>query len=160
MMKRICISMLVLGALSLTACATGSELGDDIDDVDVDVDEEMGEPSREAEESDEEITAPPEPDQSGTLDVDDNVTTEKAACAALVDHQATMSAKLQCGMRPKACPSYLREMTGYVCVEYDKSSVSACVNAYKAATSCEELARVIDGCSVKHYPGTHTVGCH
>ena len=60
MMKRVCISMVVLGALSLTACSAVPERSGDIDDVESE--EEVRDPVREAEESDDEITAPPAPD--------------------------------------------------------------------------------------------------
>ena len=172
-MNRACTSMMVsiLCALSLTACATGSVLDGDIDDVDSDEDvspsggdAEGSEDSAGTDEQDP-VDAPSD-DSSGVDTPSDNSSgnvnpmSEAAACEALVEVQEAMINKLKCSMTTRICPTLIRQMTGKICVEYDESSVLVCIERYRAAPTCQSLEDVINTCVVDHIPDTKSPDCN
>jgi hypothetical protein len=84
---------------------------------------------------------------------------EAKACDALVAAQDAKTLGLNCILTTRVCPALLRTMTGASCVEYDEGSVLGCVELYKGASDCEELANIFDTCVVTFYPGTKSAEC-
>ena len=139
----------ICAAFSLAACgSTDLDLGEDHTSDEEGAGEDVA-PEMDGPTTDTIITPPPD----GTL------ISEAGACEALAAAQEATKLGLECVFTTRICPDLLRAMTGAPCVEYDEGSVLSCVELYKGASDCEELANVFNTCLVTFYPDSKPADC-
>jgi hypothetical protein len=143
------ILLSMVAAFSLAACgSTDLDLGENHKSDEEGAGEDAA-PERAGPSTDTIIMPPP----NGTL------ITEAEACDAIAEAQEASKLGLECVFTTRACPTLLRAMTGARCVEYDLGSVLGCVELYKGASDCKELAKVFSACVVTFYPDTKSAEC-
>jgi len=84
-------------------------------------------------------------------------TTEADACGQVSKSIIDRQFALKCIGTVQQCPAMVRSSYGTQCMEYDAGTVTACVEYFKKAKTCDEL--VPGDCVLVGYPDTAPLGC-
>jgi hypothetical protein len=82
---------------------------------------------------------------------------EASACDAIIGTYHAQGLEIGCATTTHVCPDMLRFAFGQACLQYQASSVQACTQRIRAATTCDELWTM--SCNVVPVPDSAPAGC-